>query len=90
MEYKIKIEGGFRGLPEVYIGETDLSPQEQEELIAALQNPPEKNHNVRDGFSYLISFITDNGLHTNTYDDTNMPAQLRKFIQKVKDSQNSP
>lgn len=83
MEYKIQIEGAFTGIPKEYKGERILGEGERELLLNALKGTRPNNQQLRDGLKYHVELKDDKGIFTAEFDEGNLPPEIRKFIDRI-------
>lgn len=84
MKYSVTIEGGFTGIPKEYEGIVDLEGEEEKELLSYLETaPPARNESLRDGRLYRIKLTTESRDCLAVFDDSNLPVELRSFIDKL-------
>lgn len=84
MRYQVTIEGGFQGIRREYEGELNLSTDEKDKLLKVLENfSKDSNPQLRDGFLYTISFDEGAFQRTGSFDESNLPTEIREFIDKI-------
>jgi hypothetical protein len=86
MKYKVSITGGFTGIPREYEGELDLEEDKEKQLLGILSAAPSsKNELLRDGRIYRIELTTGSRDFRSEFDDSNLPSELRSFIDEIRD-----
>lgn len=85
MKYTITIEGGFTGIPKEYEGILELEGKKEKQLLSYLEDTPTGlNESLRDGRVYRIKLTTASGDCEAVFDDSNLPGELRRFIDKIR------
>tara|TARA_R110000868_G_scaffold4211_2_gene26423 strand:+ start:30599 stop:30865 length:267 start_codon:yes stop_codon:yes gene_type:complete len=84
MNYSLSISGGITGIPKKYVGEVTLSTTAQKRIQEILNAPPPStNENLRDGLQYHLQVYEGNLNYESTFDDSNLPDELRNFITTI-------
>lgn len=84
MKYKVTIEGGFTGIPKEYEGVMDVEREKEKQLLRCLEAiPPGHNESLRDGRLYRIKLTTASRDCQSVFDDSNLPGELRSFIDRI-------
>ncbi|MBU2973037.1 protealysin inhibitor emfourin [Zobellia sp. B3R18] len=88
MKYHINIEGGFTGISRQFEGEIDLDKAKEEEMLNALAEKQEINSQIRDGFTYTVKLMDNNGVYESQFNESNLPSSLRTFITDIQKGNN--
>lgn len=80
MNYKIKTEGGFTGIPQIFEGEMVLSSEETAKLLSLMKQSFKANENLRDGMTYVVEIRYAGEVCTAVFNDNNIPALIRKMM----------
>jgi hypothetical protein len=85
MKYFVKIDGGFSGIPKTYEGEIDTGRGEASRLMRLLGDTIRaENPDLRDAFNYKITLYDRGKAASGSYNDAQLPMELRKFLDRIK------
>lgn len=84
MKYEILIEGGFTGIPKKYNGHMDVQEEVKENLLEFLgPKTNSENEALRDGLQYHFKLIDGQEEYNARFNETNLPLNLRQFIDTI-------
>lgn len=81
MNYKIKVEGGFTGIPRTYQGKIVLSSAEILKLLDSIESSSNELESFPDGMIYHIEISYKNEVYKVVYNDKTIPMVFRKILQ---------
>lgn len=85
MKYLIKIDGGFRGIPEIYEGEIASESEEASRFMQLLQKlPPPGNPDMRDALHYRITLQVMGSEVNAVFSDSQLPGELRQLVDRIR------
>jgi hypothetical protein len=85
MNYQIKIDGGFSGIPEIYEGEIASESEEVSRFMKLLQKlPPPGNPDLRDALHYRITLQAMGKEASAVFNDAQLPGELRQLVDRIR------
>lgn len=87
MKYTIREEGGFLGFPRDYTGEIQITNDEAQQLISAMQAGGETSKSeIRDALHYIIEIEHRGELFGASFEEQSLPGALREFLNNIRDN----